>query len=62
MTYGVIEYMVNEVGAEKVVFGTDAPMRDPIPQFGWMCYSRCSDAELRLMLGENTERLLARVR
>jgi predicted TIM-barrel fold metal-dependent hydrolase len=62
VTYGVIEYMVNEVGAEKVVFGTDAPMRDPIPQFGWMCYSRCSDAELRLMLGENTERLLARVR
>lgn len=62
VTYGVIEYMVNEVGAERVIFGTDAPMRDPIPQFGWMCYSRCSDDELELMLGKNIKRLLNRVR
>lgn len=62
VTYGIIEYLVNEVGAEKVVFGTDAPMRDPIPQFGWMCYSRCSDDELELMLGGNMERILDRVR
>jgi len=62
VTYGVIEYMVSEVGAEKVLFGTDAPMRDPIPQFGWMCYSRCSDTDLRLMLGENMEAIISRVR
>jgi len=62
VTYGVIEYMVNEVGAGKVIFGTDAPMRDPIPQFGWVCYSRCSDDELALILGRNMERILARVR
>jgi len=62
VTYGVIEYMVRNVGAEKVLFGTDAPMRDPIPQFGWMCYARCSDEELRLMLGENMRRILERCR
>ena len=61
VTYGVIEYMVREVGARKVLFGTDAPMRDPIPQFGWMCYSRCSDEELRLMLGDNMQGILDRV-
>ena len=62
VTYGVIEYMVREVGAEKVLFGTDAPMRDPIPQFGWMCYSRATDDELRLMLGGNMQKILDRVR
>ncbi|HRS95561.1 MAG TPA: amidohydrolase family protein, partial [Candidatus Latescibacteria bacterium] len=62
VTYRIIEYMVKHVGAEKVLFGTDAPMRDPIPQFGWMCYSRCSEEELELMLGKNMERILARCR
>jgi len=62
VTYRIIEYMVKHVGAEKVLFGTDAPMRDPIPQFGWMCYSRCSEEELELMLGRNMERILARCR
>jgi len=62
VTYGVIEYMVREVGAEKVLFGTDAPMRDPIPQLGWTCYARLSDAELVLILGANMERILARCR
>ncbi len=60
VTYGVIEYMVREAGAEKVLFGTDAPMRDPIPQFGWMTYAHCSDEELELMLGKNMEGILAR--
>lgn len=62
VTYGVIEYMVESVGAEKVLFGTDAPMRDPLPQFGWLCYSYCSDEQLVLMLGENMNRILKRCR
>jgi len=62
VTYGVIEYMVENVGAEKVIFGTDAPMRDPLPQFGWMCYAHCSDEQLELMLGGNMRRILERCR
>lgn len=59
---GTIEYLVREVGADHVIFGTDAPMRDPRPQFGWLCYARLSEAEKRLILGENMRKILERVR
>jgi len=58
---GIIELMVSELGAERVLFGTDAPMRDPRPQFGWLVYSHISDKDRRLILGENMSRILARV-
>ena len=37
VTYRVIEFMVSHVGADRVLFGTDQPMRDPIPRNsdGW---------------------------
>lgn len=36
---GLIEYLVDEVGAEKFIFGTDQPMRDQASQLGWIIYS-----------------------
>jgi predicted TIM-barrel fold metal-dependent hydrolase len=62
VTYRVIEFMVKHVGADRVLFGTDQPMRDPIPQFGWMAYAHCSPAEKKKMFGLNMQRIMQRVR
>jgi predicted TIM-barrel fold metal-dependent hydrolase len=62
VTFGVIEYMAREVGADRVLFGTDQPMRDPIPQFGWMAYCHCTPAEKKKMFGLNMQRIIRRVR
>jgi predicted TIM-barrel fold metal-dependent hydrolase len=62
VTFRVIEFMVRHVGADRVLFGTDQPMRDPIPQFGWMAYSHCTPEEKRKMFGANMKRIMKRVR
>ena len=62
VTYRVIEFMVKHVGADRVLFGTDQPMRDPIPQFGWMAYSHCTPEEKKKMFGLNMQKILKRVR
>jgi predicted TIM-barrel fold metal-dependent hydrolase len=61
VTYGVIEFMVKHVGADRVLFGTDQPMRDPIPQFGWMAYSHCTFGEKKKMFGLNMRKIIRRV-
>ena len=55
---GLLEYYAEQVGAERVLFGTDAPMRDQRPQAGWFVFSRLSEPQKRLMLGENFNRIL----
>jgi len=62
VTYRVIEYMAKHVGAERILFGTDQPMRDPIPQFGWMAYSHCTPDEKKKMFGLNMAKILRRVK
>ncbi|MDZ7310953.1 MAG: amidohydrolase family protein [candidate division KSB1 bacterium] len=62
VTYRVIEFMVKHVGAERVLFGTDQPMRDPIPQFGWMAYSHCTFEEKKKMFGLNMKKIIERVK
>lgn len=62
VTYRVIEFMVKHVGADRVLFGTDQPMRDPIPQFGWMAYSHCTYEEKKKMFGLNMQKILKRVK
>ncbi len=58
---GVIEYLVREVGSQRVVYGSDAPMRDPFPQFGWVAYADISEEEKRDVFGRNMEKILATV-
>jgi predicted TIM-barrel fold metal-dependent hydrolase len=59
VTNGLIEWLAAEVGDERILFGTDAPMRDPRPQFGWVVWADLP-AESRLrILGENFRRLTA---
>jgi len=58
VTNGVVEWLVGEIGPGRVLFGTDAPMRDPRPQLGWVLYTRLTEDEKRLILGENFRRIL----
>jgi predicted TIM-barrel fold metal-dependent hydrolase len=58
----VIELLVELAGADRVLFGTDSPMRDPIPQFGWVTYARLTHEQKRLVLGENMAQILERCR
>jgi predicted TIM-barrel fold metal-dependent hydrolase len=59
LTRGVIEYLVGEIGADRVLYGSDLPMRDPSPQLGWVAYARISEADKRKILGGNIERLMS---
>lgn len=58
VTNGVIEMMVLEAGDDRILFGTDAPMRDPRQQFGWVVWSDLPAKSRRRILGENFQRLL----
>jgi predicted TIM-barrel fold metal-dependent hydrolase len=51
--HGVVEYFVDKGLAGKVLFCTDAPMRDPIPQLGWVVYSRIAEEDKEKILGGN---------
>jgi predicted TIM-barrel fold metal-dependent hydrolase len=54
---GSIEYLVREVGAGKVLFGTDSPMRDPRPQVGWLAYAHLSLEDKKAVFGGNMKRI-----
>ncbi len=55
---GIIEWLCREVGADRVLFGTDAPMRDPRPQLGWCVYTRLFEDDKKKVLGGNFARVL----
>ncbi|MEF2247440.1 amidohydrolase family protein [Paenibacillus sp. IITD108] len=57
---GVIEYLTEQVGARKILFGTDSPMRDPRPQLGWLAYANLSLEDKRQLFGDNFRRILQR--
>ncbi len=57
---GIIEWLVAEIGADRILFGTDAPMRDPRPQLGWVVHADISERDKRKILGINFCRILAR--
>lgn len=60
VTLGAIEYLVKEVGVEKVLFGTDSPMRDPRPQVGWLAYANLSLKDKKAIFGGNMKRIWER--
>ncbi len=62
LTRGIIEYMVQKSGADKVIFGTDTPMRDPAPQLAWIAYARISIDDKQKIMGKNIKRLLNRIK
>lgn len=57
---GVIDYLVEHAGVDRLMFGSDQPMRDPRQQLGWIVFSRLSLAQKRQVLGGNARHLLLR--
>jgi len=57
---GMVEFLVNEVGADKVLFATDMPMRDPAPQLGWVCYADIPLEDKKKILAENIISIMKR--
>jgi len=53
-----VAWMVHEVGAERLLFGTDAPWLDPRIMLGKVALCGLADEQLKLVLGENVLRLL----
>lgn len=58
LTRGIIEYLVSEVGAEKILYGSDMPMREPSPQLGWVAYAKISYEDKCKILNGNIRRLI----
>ena len=57
-TPGVIEELVSEAGADRVLYGSDMPLIDPLSQIGKIITADITDGAKRLVLGENARRLL----
>jgi predicted TIM-barrel fold metal-dependent hydrolase len=55
---GVVEKLVDQAGADRVLFGSDTPLMDPRPQLGKIITAQIDDGAKRLVLGENARRLL----
>jgi uncharacterized protein len=53
-----VEWMVGQVGAERVIYGTDVPWIDPRFGLGKIAFTNLSDEQLRLVMGESMARLL----
>lgn len=58
--YGFCEFIVEEAGAEKLLFGSDCVMRDIAPQLGWVAWARIGLEEKRKALGGNMAGILGR--
>ena len=57
---GMVEMAVRELGAARVVWGTDCPGRSMASQLGKVLGADVADEDKELILGANIERLLAR--
>lgn len=55
---GMLEYAVKEIGAERILFGTDVPLLDPWVQLAKVQGADISDEAKALILGGNLQRLL----
>ena len=55
---GVVERLVEEAGADRVLFGSDVPLMDPRSQLGKIITADISDDAKRMVLGENARRVL----
>ena len=60
--FGLVEYFVKEVGAERVVFGTDMPWMAVTQQIGRVVFADITEDQKRMILVENAARILERVR
>ncbi|MCC7355888.1 MAG: amidohydrolase [Anaerolineae bacterium] len=57
----MVERIVEAVGAEQVLYGSDMPFLDPRAQLGRLAYSQVSPGAKRAIMGGNMLRLMAAV-
>lgn len=57
---GMIEFLVDQVGADRVLYGSDLPMRDPSPQLAWVCYAKISVEDKKKILADNIKNIMAK--
>ncbi len=57
ITPNLIEWAVREIGAERVLFGTDTPLYHPSMQRVRIDHADLNDSDRRLILHKNAERL-----
>jgi len=57
VVFGMLKWMVSEIGAQKVLFGTDIPFIDARPRLGYVLMADISDDAKRLILGLNAQRI-----
>jgi len=60
VTNRVVEYLVGATDDGHVFFGTDAPMRDPRPQLGWVVWADLPLSSKKKVLGGNFKRIIER--
>jgi uncharacterized protein len=56
---GIVETAVETLGAERILFGSDAPGRSYVAQLAKVQYADIGEDEKRLILGENAAALLS---
>ena len=57
-TVGGIETLVSNVGAKKILFGSDMPLFDARNQIARIITSKITEKEKKQILGQNTIKLL----
>ncbi len=55
---GVIEYLANGAGEDRILYGSDLPMRDPRQQLGWVVFSRLPLSVKEKILGKNAREVI----
>lgn len=60
--YGALERLVQEVGSEKILFGTDCPFEDPGLALGRVAFTQLSETAKEQILGLNMLEILSRRR
>jgi predicted TIM-barrel fold metal-dependent hydrolase len=55
---GVIEYLVAGAGEDRILYGSDLPMRDPRQQMGWVVFSRLPLSVKEKILGKNARSVI----
>lgn len=50
---GVIDYLIQHVGDDRIMYGSDLPMRDPRQQLGWVIFAQIPTAAKRKLLASN---------
>ncbi|MBI4026504.1 MAG: amidohydrolase family protein [Verrucomicrobia bacterium] len=58
VTFGIIDYLVKHAGEDRILYGSDLPMRDPRQQLGWVVFSRLSLVQKKKALGANALRVI----